>query len=96
MKNRIIRSIAVILALIMTVSVLGACQNMNTGTSNEKVAAVFEGEKITLSELMLYTYMEQFEAEYESGDFITSYYGDAMTYWTTDMGGITMEEYARK
>ena len=96
MKNHIIRSIAVVLALIMITSVLGACQNMNTGTSDEKVAAVFEGEKISLTELLLYTYMEQFEAEYESGEFITAYYGDVMTYWTTDMGGITMEEYARK
>ena len=96
MKNRIIRSLAVVLALIMTVSVLGACQNMNTGTSDEKVAAVFEGEKISLTEVMLYAYMEQFEAEYQSGDFITAYYGDSVTYWTTDMGGITMEEYARK
>ena len=96
MKNRIIRSIAVILALVMTVSVLGACQNMNTGTSDEKIAAVFEGEKITLTEAMLYAYMEQFEAEYESGDFINMYYGDSITYWTTDMGGITMEEYAKK
>ncbi len=96
MKNRIIKSIAFVAALVLSVSVLGACQNMNTGSSDEKVAAVFEGEKISLTEAMLYAYMEEFEAEYESGDFIDAYYGGAETYWTTDMGGITMEEYAKK
>ena len=96
MKHHIIRSIAVILALVLSISVMGACQNMNTGTSDEKVAAVFEGEKISLTEAKLYAFMEQYEAEYQSGDYISSYYGDPMTYWTTDMGGITMEQYARQ
>ncbi|MBQ6551858.1 MAG: hypothetical protein IJL78_10675 [Lachnospiraceae bacterium] len=96
MKHRIMRSIAAVLALVLSISILGACQNMNTGTSDEKVAAVFEGDKISLTELELYAYMEQFEAEYQSGDYITAYYGDAVTYWTTDMSGVTMEEYAKK
>ena len=43
MKHRIMRSIAAVLALVLSISILGACQNMNTGTSDEKVAAVFEG-----------------------------------------------------
>lgn len=96
MKQRMIRTLAVLLVFVMASLTLGACQNMNTGTSDEKVAAVFEGEKISLTEAKLYAYMEQFEAEYQSGDFISAYYGDPITYWTTDMGGVTMEEYARK
>lgn len=95
MKHTLMKTIAVLTAVMMTVLGVTACDFTIGGGNADGVAIDFAGEKVSLEEAKLYIYTMQYETEVENEYYVGYLFGGYEDFWAYENGGATYGEQCK-